>query len=869
MSVSDILVALTSIDNVVRSQAEAVVENEKTNNFANFCLALLAELQDESKPAASRQMAGVVLKNSVALDVRNEAQREALEARWKLLGADLRKQVKDACLSTLGSSSQQVRGTAALIIANLARIELPHGEWPDLIQILVSGCESGQAIYMEAALTALGYVCEEAFHHDDVADVLEKQNEIVVRAICAGMSSAEDSVKLAAVSALANSLEFIGDHLKNAEIQNFIISTTCDMVGLPNARVREIAMRCLVKIADLYYDLLPRYIQRLFAVTSTAITNPSEEEPVVLQALLFWIALTENERSRLEEGEECSGFAASGCSTLVDLCLGCMVKQSPTQTEEDWNTSTAGSKLLQTLAETVRDPIVPFVMKFVYAHINSADWRHREAAMMAFGCIMTGPNADEFATTVAQGVSVYLDGLTDSHPLVADTAGWVTGVVCENFPNIFTMQEEQCRKLIAEKIGPMINGPSTMMSIRASSIIHNLSLAFEDEDEDTGMATNCLSPYFQHLVEALLARIDREPDEEFFGRERKLAIEALNALIDAAANDAAAHVTALIPSLTQRIHYFIQQYKADPKDDILIVEGLLCGSLSAVCKKMSRHIGPHVQSIMAVLEAVFGQQADTSLEEAVMLLGTLASACGPEFAGYAGVVIDLVLRCASKYDEEDLCDAAIGVIGDFAANIGQEGFAPLLDKVVGLIFVSLRSEDVDREQKLSYFGCAGDICLHMGSYFSQYVTTLMGIAQDAFNASCAMNFKDNDDDEYYVMCLWDSICNLCCLILQGQRDVQGSVAALAPNMLALADYVCRNSASVSSETFAAAISLIGDVANVAIDKPDAIQIVGPLVSAQNISQCIAQGNSMKGEAAKQANWANKQIRALMGAAGVR
>lgn len=339
-------------------------------------------------------------------------------------------------------------------------------------------------------------------------------------------------------------------------------------------------------------------------------------------------------------------------------------------------------------------------------------------------------------------------------------------------------------------------------------------------------------------------------------------------LIDAAANDVSTSISNLLPQLIQRIQYYVQLFKADPKgegkDDVLTVEGMLCGSISAICKKMGKHIAPYVQGIMSILESIFSQQAETSLEEAVMLLGTLATATGPDFANYAAVVIDLVLRCATNYEEEDLCDAGIGVIGDFAANIGQEGFAPMLDKIVNAIFSSIKNTEVDRDQKLSYFGCAGDICLHMGPYFSQYVPTLMGLAQDAFNESCQMNIKDNSDDEYYVMGLWESICQLCCLILQGQRDVEGSIAALAPNMLALADYVCRNSADASSETFASAISLIGDIANVCIDKPAAISVVGPLLTQQSVSQCLSKGSTMKGEPAKQSAWANKQIRALMG-----
>ncbi len=42
------------------------------------------------------------------------------------------------------------------------------------------------------------------------------------------------------------------------------------------------------------------------------------------------------------------------------------------------------------VASLARDDIVPIVIPFVTANITNPNWHQREAAVMAFGCILDG-----------------------------------------------------------------------------------------------------------------------------------------------------------------------------------------------------------------------------------------------------------------------------------------------------------------------------------------------------------------------------------------------------------------------------------------------------------------------------------------------
>lgn len=87
--------------------------------------------------------------------------------------------------------------------------------------------------------------------------------------------------------------------------------------------------------------------------------------------------------------------------------------------------SIAGGKLLQSVAEAVGLSVQRPVLTFVYEKINSTDWHEREAAVMAFGCLLGSPQGDAreaLQDTVAQATPGLLKYINDSNFNVADTS---------------------------------------------------------------------------------------------------------------------------------------------------------------------------------------------------------------------------------------------------------------------------------------------------------------------------------------------------------------------------------------------------------------------------------------------------------------
>lgn len=54
------------------------------------------------------------------------------------------------------------------------------------------------------------------------------------------------------------------------------------------------------------------------------------------------------------------------------------------------------------MAGCAEDSIIPHVIPFVKENIRNMDWRFRDAAIMALGCIMEGPDPDHLVPHISE-----------------------------------------------------------------------------------------------------------------------------------------------------------------------------------------------------------------------------------------------------------------------------------------------------------------------------------------------------------------------------------------------------------------------------------------------------------------------------------
>lgn len=117
-----------------------------------------------------------------------------------------------------------------------------------------------------ASLQTIGFVCEEM----ETSNVLEAQSDAILTAIVAGARKEETNmdVRMAAMNALYNSLEFVRHNFEREGERNYIMQVVCEATQCDITDIQITSFECLVKIMGLYYDKMGVYMQKaLFGVS--------------------------------------------------------------------------------------------------------------------------------------------------------------------------------------------------------------------------------------------------------------------------------------------------------------------------------------------------------------------------------------------------------------------------------------------------------------------------------------------------------------------------------------------------------------------------------------------------------------------------
>lgn len=249
-------------------------------------------MANEEARGPVRAAAGIALKN--AFSAREYALQRELQEKWLQVDPDTRKRVKDLTLQALSSSNSQAGQTAAQVISSIAAIELPRDQWPELMPALVRNVGEGSDHLKQSSLTTLGFICET--QDAELRQSLVQHSNAILTAVVQGARKEEANleVRLAAIDALGNSLEFVDSNFKNEGERNYIMQVICEATQATDSRIQQGAFGCLNRIMSLYYELMRFYMEKaLFGLTIMGMKN--DEEDVAKLAVEFWSTVCEEE----------------------------------------------------------------------------------------------------------------------------------------------------------------------------------------------------------------------------------------------------------------------------------------------------------------------------------------------------------------------------------------------------------------------------------------------------------------------------------------------------------------------------------------------------------------------------------------------
>lgn len=775
-------------------------------------LALAEELAGEALDANSRQLAGLHLKN--LLFARDSLVAAEKQKRWfSVVDADSRAQIKAVSLTVLRSPTAQAAHAGAQVVARIGAMELQTKQWPGLLEQLLSNMAATDAtdcnLVKTVTLEALGYICEEL--QEESVDQLETNQ--ILTAIVDGMREDHvDAVRVAAASALLNSLVFTRHNFDNEAERTMIMQVLCGATKSPNARLQVIAFESLARVASLYYERLPQYIEAIFTLTLTAIQQGNEEQ-VSMMAIEFWSALCEEELEILDAGGNahipesprrvCAHYVHAAAAHITPVLLqSTLIKQDEDSDEDAWNISAAGAICLGLVAQTVGDGIVADVLAYVEAHILDANWRHREASIMAFGQILEGPKPETLAGPVQTAMPVLIRALSDDNVLVKDTTAWTLARICELHSQ--RIPQGYLQPLIEQLSNALQDTPR--VASQACFAVHNLAQAFERAPRQGD--TNALSPFFEPLIKGLLAVTERHDWKE--NNLRGHAYEAVNMLLQNHALDTRPVVIKVMQVVLQRLHgtFSMAIVSQDDKEERDQLQSLLCSVMQVITRGIDKEIVPYCDHIIALLLQVLNNQNAVAYEEALMTVGAVAATIDSGFEKYVAGVFPFLVKGLRNYAEWQVCFAAVGTTGDICRALEMQ-ILPYCDEVVCCLLEDLQNPALNRQVKPAVLSCFGDIALAIGGNFVKYLTPTLQMLDQA---ACTKLSDDDDEMIEYLSMLYEGILEAYIGITQGLNDGCNS-GLLLPQL----NNIFRFLEVVSRETVGESVSkncvgLIGDLA---------------------------------------------------------
>jgi importin subunit beta-1 len=392
-------------------------------------------------------------------------------------------------------------------------------------------------------------------------------------------------------------------------------------------------------LAECYYDKLQDYMVAIFQLTTDAIQS-SNDNDVKVAAIEFWSTVALQEQTLIDEERDyedsglqldrqaCPRYVFSALERLVPLLLQTLTQQAEDLDDDDHQTlQTYGGVCLESLSATVEGDIVKYIVPFVESNIQNENWRLRDAAIVAFTCMLDGPSTDVVGSVIARAMPVILMSFNDPHPIVRDSA---TSCIAKVMTfHIIVVTPEQLNQTIHCLIQKL--GEQPKLATHACYALYGIAKSCKPDDGQQ-QETNILSPPMLPLLQALLTVADR--DDAIESNLRISAFSSAAELISVGGRDVNPVFRDFLPVVIQRIDAAlkIQVISNDDKEQKEQLLGLLCGVCTAIFQRLEKQdIVAHVDHVMELLIQVLQVRNATCHEEAYLTAGAIAGTLEEDF----------------------------------------------------------------------------------------------------------------------------------------------------------------------------------------------------------------------------------------------
>lgn len=805
--------ALLNPDAAKRTEAESQLNEAASNHFVDYISLLTDALANETARTEVRMLAGIGLKNQLtSKDPKSKAEQHN---RWIELDDGAKSKIKDTALKALMTVDERVASSAAQLVAAIADIELPRSEWPELIPIIIENTKTEKPVNVKkASLLTIGYICESADPNNPA--IVAQANGILI-AIVQGVQANEPSnvVRLTALNALVNSLEFIKYNFEREGERNYIMQVVCEATQADDSELQASAFGCLARIMSLYYRFMSLYMEKaLYGLTVSGMQ--SADEKVACMAVEFWSTVCEEELEIALEREEYGidaqpelisyNFALVAIQDVLPTLLTLLTRQNEDPEDDDWSVAMAAGACLQLFAQNTANYVVEPTLQFVASNISKTDdWRAREAAVMAFGSILDGPDREQLRTLIGQALQPILLLIKDEYLQVKETVAWCLGRIADLVIDAIDINQH-----LPSLLEALLSGLQDHPKVATNCCWTLMNLLEQLCSEGASSPTTVMSPYYPTLVPTLI-QLSGRSDNEFSSRAS--SYEALSTFVIYSGDDSMPIVQSIATEILSRLETTINmQSQISSNEDKANLEELqinILSLLTSVIRRLSGTVRNAADNLMSLfLKLLEAQNPNALIEEDIFIaISAVAGAIGEDFIKYLEAFLPYLTK-ALQNTESPISNTAVGLVADLAHSLGNS-LLPFLEGLMNILGANLNNAEVRRELRPAILSCFGDVATAIGDNFQPYTDFVMQICVQASKIEPEDGSMETID---YVLNVKESVLDCYVGIVGGLHNVPEKIFPYIGEVFQFLQAIASDINMSSSDSVArAATGLIGDI----------------------------------------------------------
>eukprot|EP00826_Nyctotherus_ovalis_P039961 TRINITY_DN3883_c0_g2_i1.p1 TRINITY_DN3883_c0_g2~~TRINITY_DN3883_c0_g2_i1.p1 ORF type:complete len:769 (-),score=174.26 TRINITY_DN3883_c0_g2_i1:172-2478(-) len=721
-------------------------------------------------------------------------------------------QIKRNVLGTLASAYKNARKGAAQAVSSIACIEIPRGEWPDIINILIANASGMILEHKLASLETLGYIFEEL----PESSLSEPQVDLVLSALVSNLLPHVEpgELKLSALTVLTSCIKFCEKNFKERAERNTIMSNVLGCCSVSSQNIRTKAMQCILEIVHCFYDYIGGNILESIANTTFNNIRNDEAEEVVLIALEVWCSICEEEVERMKDAsKKCGNYVRIACDSLMKLLLETISRRSSNdetqhfmnEHDNSWNIPIASTCCISLIALIIEDQIIDYVRAYISANIGSASWQLRNAAILSFISILKGPQKHIINSLITQALDVLISLLRDPSPHVRETTAWSFERILNTNPEPI-LSPEALKKVLSALVASLKDVPR--VSSQTCFALHNLAKAAKPRAASNSGA---LSVYFKDLLSALWENAFRSDGVEDGVNLGSSSFVAFSSVVQYSAPDVELSLDAALQMLVEEFaaslqpSYRMAQRAAEYQEH-------LCSAIQPSLIKLSNKILPAFAGNVAQLIVESFKFRKTVYDEGIIVISALVTALGAEFASYMELFGPYLVYALKSVEDVGLCRVAAGCVGDLARALG-ENMARYLGEVVPILMDQLRNSETERGLKLVIIIALSDLAMTTNKHFLPFLKDMLEILKSACDLSLSPLVDDDPDLPSYMQSLRESIIDAYVGIAYG-LSVAKDTSIMDPYIAELFRYMqSLYKDDISQKLLSAVVGLVGDLAS--------------------------------------------------------